>query len=196
MNVQKIFQEMNEIQNSLLDFLDDEVVDDKKYEDFKILIEKFKIREQRHEFENILHLIAKISNNHHRYPNFIKKIETILTFYKADIENFFSNTEIFNIFKGNKRLLLFLIKTKIIKFDEYIITEITTKIRYLNNYYPLYFLPEIKPFINEKWFPSDIQCNKYDFYSELKKELPEDFEENRQIGENENYLCKARVFLN
>ena len=83
---------------------------------------------------------------------------------------------------------------KIIIFDANIIKKII-KPKYLDAKYPQYFQPEIKPFINEKWFPKyDTKSNKYcstenDWIKEIENDLPEDFNEMRQLGENESYIC-------
>ena len=132
---------------------------------------------------------------HHRFPNFFfSKIERILQFFKKDIRKYFSNSEIFNIFAGNKRILLFLIEQQIIIIDEYISKKIATTDKYIKGNYPQYFHPEIQPFINEEWFP------KYDpeveelmdngWVEEIKKELPENFYEKRKEGENDSKICE------
>ena len=117
MEVQKIFEEMKNIQEILLDFLDNEDEVDEKFNNFKQIIDNLKICEQQHKFRVLLRMIAKISKNHHRYPNLISKIEQILTFYKDDITKKFTNFDIFNIFKSNKRILLFLLNEKMIIFN-------------------------------------------------------------------------------
>ena len=76
-----------------------------------------------------------------------------LQFFKDDIKTFFSKSAIFNIFKSNKRIILFLIEQQIIVIDEYIAKKITKTDNYNTYQYPQYFQPEIQPFINEKWFP-------------------------------------------
>ena len=59
----------------------------------------------------------KISNNYHRKINFFEKITRILKLFKENIINYFSNSEIFNIFKENRILLLYLINEGILIFD-------------------------------------------------------------------------------
>ena len=55
--------------------------------------------------------------------------------------------------------------------------------KYVNRKYPEYFSPEIKPFIKKNWFPKRLQSNIFD-------KLPENFNEKRKIGENDDYLCE------
>ena len=57
--------------------------------------------------------------------------------------------------------------------------------KFVSYHYLQYFLPEIKPFLNEEWFP---KYGKYDFrlrnnkwIGEIKQELNEDFYKNRKI---------------
>ena len=80
------------------------------------------------------------------------------------MKKYFTNSEIFNIFQSNKRILLILFDEKIINIDKYIAAKI-------NNKYRIYFEPEIHLF-NEK---VDKQS--------------ESFYDNRKIGENESQIC-------
>ena len=192
MNGKDSFKNLKNIQEEFLNFLDnDEDVD----VNFKNLIQLFKdtkILEFQHEFRLFLHMIAKVSNNYHHGLNFYSKIERILQHFKDDIKKI-GKTRIFNFFKGNKRILLLLIDTKIIEADEFFIKQIIQK-KYIKKKYPQYFAPEIKPFMNEEWFPK-YDANKYgpkrnEWVEELNKELPNDFYEMRNKGENDSYLCK------
>ena len=87
--------------------------------------------------------------NHYRNHNFFNKIDQILKAFKNEISQFYSNKEIFNIFKSSKRILLFLIEEKILTFDKYIYTEIMKK-DYQEKKYPEYLALEIKPFLDEE----------------------------------------------
>ena len=139
---------------------------------------------------SLLHLISKIGNNYHSFANFFSKIERILLFFKEDIPKYFSNSEIFNIFKSNKKILLFLIEQQIIVIDEYIAKKIINTDKFINAKYPQYFQPEIQPFINEKWFPKyDPNTKKNEWVEEIKKELPENFYERRKEGQNDSQIC-------
>ena len=148
-NCQSFLQKMKEIQEDIIKFIDEESYIE---ENFPRLIYKFdesKICDNKHEIQAVLHLISKIANNHHRSPNFFHKIEQILMHFKYIIKKYFSNSEIFTIFKGNKKILLFLIEEKMMIFDEYVAKKITKR-KFVKHKYPQYFQPEIQPFINEK----------------------------------------------
>ena len=69
-------------------------------------------------------MIVIIYNDHHRIENFFNKIEQIINKYKDTIRQMYSNSQILNIFKSNKRILLYLIGNKILKNDIYIRPEI------------------------------------------------------------------------
>ena len=97
-----------------------------------------------------------------------------------------------SIFKSNKRILLFLIEEKILTVDEYFVKQII-KDKYLKRKYPQYFTPEIRSFMNEKWFPkynSNSTANKNEWVEEIKNEIPENFNELRKKGENDSYISK------
>ena len=68
--------------------------------------------------------------------------------------------------------------------DEYVAKIIVTDKLFTNKNYVQYFWPEIKLFENRKWFP------KHEFDEYLKNELPDDFDEMRNKGENESFICK------
>ena len=184
MNSQEYLDIMKGIQESILYFLEDEANSE---ENFLILENKFKdikISENRYELLSLLHLILKISNNHYRFPNFFSKIERILLKFKKEITKYFSNFEIFNIFKSNKRLLLFLSEQKIIIFDSNITKKVISSSKFREAKYHLYFQPEIRPFINERLL------SKYECLEDLTEDLPANFHENRKKGENENQICE------
>ena len=69
----------------------------------------------------VLYILSNIANNHHCGPHFFSKIEKILNLIKEDMANYFSNLELFKIFRNNKHLLLFLSESKIITIDEIIV---------------------------------------------------------------------------
>ena len=163
-----------QIQEPLLNFLENDDIQnfETKY------LDDLKIKENKHKMRILLYLISKISQNHHRNPNFIDKVEKILLTYKKEIKIFFSNLEIFLIFKKNKRILYFLYKEQIIIPNKTILTN--TKNSY--SFYA-YFYPEFKKFYNEK--SKQQIASEYSEIFNLKE-----FEEKRMIGENDHYVCE------
>ena len=110
--IQEYFKKMKYYQEHLLNFLD---CDDEQIEcNFNMC----EIGTKKDNLKGILHLISKIAKHHHRNATFLNKIEKILKIFSEDIKNFFSNSETFNIFKKNKRILLFLFEEKIIQPTE------------------------------------------------------------------------------
>ena len=89
-----------------------------------------------------------------------------------------TNDEIFNQFESNKRLLLFLIKEKIIQFDENICLKIEVKKEKNGIKYSNYFLPEMNKPLKKSEEENDE--NLMNFY---------EYEEKRQEGENDSYIC-------
>lgn len=98
-------------------------------------------------------------------------------FLKDKIKQSFSNSEIFNIFKKSKKILLFLIEEKILFIDDSIV-KIMTNYSYDKVKYPHYFFPEIKSLI-------DDELNQ-----KISKEIPENFEEKRKIGQSDDHICE------
>ncbi|KAK8843653.1 hypothetical protein M9Y10_024716 [Tritrichomonas musculus] len=175
----EIVGKLQRMQESLIDYLDDETNSELKFQYLSETFEDIKIGDDKYVLTLLLHLLAKISNNHHRYHNFFSKIEQVLRFFKDNIKKYYSNSEFFHIFKDNKRILLFLIEEEMIIIEKNIAKEISTNDKYLQAKYPEYFRPEIQPFINESWFPKNV---------DFSEEIPTNFNELRKIGENDGYL--------
>lgn len=192
MSIEKYLEEMRSIQSKFLEFLEDDENAKEKFRSLNLILEDIKIRDNKNDLRLFLHHIASVCANNHRGKNFFSKIECVLQIFKEELKKYYTNSEIFNIFKGDKRILLFLIKEKIIIFDEHVAKSII-KSKYLAKKYPQYFAPEMKLFMDKDWFPKYDPDNVYyknEWVEEIKKELPDNFYELRKIGENESYISK------
>ncbi|KAK8871663.1 hypothetical protein M9Y10_007401 [Tritrichomonas musculus] len=196
MEIQSYIDQKIDIQNLLLEFIDEEIDENNLL--FIAPDKNLPNLEYREELRELLYLILKISNNHHRCDGFFNKIKQIFLILKEDINNSFSKAEIFDIFKSNKRIILLLLETEIIVVDETITNLIIKKSNILStkislfkeknqndNQYCHYFYPEIKPFIdNEK---------NYLIKNELLKIDPQifnSFDQKRKIGENDSHISE------
>ncbi|KAK8883271.1 hypothetical protein M9Y10_045922 [Tritrichomonas musculus] len=189
MSICEYLDKNKNIQDALLTFLENEINTEEDFQKLILIINKQKIINDKHEFTLFLHLLSKISQNHYRNPDFISKIKRILKNFEKDIKKNLTNSEIFDIFKGNKRIILFLFDEKILKIEKNIVQKMIRK-KLLKSNYPQYFLPEIKPFISEGWFTQYSKSEKNEWIKEIEKKIPENFNELRNIGENDNYICK------
>lgn len=175
--IQCYLRNMKEIQELLVAYLDES----SEADDFFINIitnhQISKYKNDKEKFISILILIVKISNNYHRTPDFFNRIDRILSYFKNDIKQTFSNVEIFQIFKSNKRLLFYIIKENIMIIDK----NIAQKIYNIETYCE-FFYPEIKNFINEK--------QKEEILKNLDENILNDFDLKRKEGENDKYICK------
>ena len=141
--------EIKDIYKNILQYLESEDEPQIYFENLMIIFDKQKIVSDIYKFREILHLISKISNNFNRSRGLIPKIERILHTLQNDIINNFTNYEIFQIFKQNKRILLFLFQEKMINPDYSIFKNISNEKNKLKNY-PSYFYPEFQSFYKEK----------------------------------------------
>ena len=180
MTFEESLQEMKNIQEKLHDYLED----NGNNTTLKDIFEDNRYHEDLNELIPLLHFVLKIFNNHYRDENFCSKIEEILLFFKEDMKTKLSNSELFHIFKSNKKILLFLQQEGILTFDEQIVKKIIND-KYLEANYPKYFSPEIRPFVNKKWFTKDLKEKDW-----FPNELPADFYEKRKTGENDGYICE------
>ena len=182
MNIEAHLDEMKNIHNAILYSLGNEVSVEENFQNLTELFYDSKISENKNKLKLLLHIFAEIANNYHRSPNFFSKIEQILQYFKFNITNYFPNWEIFNIYKSNKRILLFLIEEKILFVDDYIIKTLN-KDKYISEQYHLYLAPEIIPYIKKNF-------SQYKLIMNLSKNIPSDFSEKRKKGENDNAICK------
>lgn len=176
---------MKNIQKKVLEFLENEESTEKNYQNLINYFQKQKLKDNSNQIKELLYIILKISNNHHRTVHFFDKIKQILQFFRKEIDFYFTNFDIFNIFKSNKRILLFLLKEKFIQPDK-AIAQIITKEKYFKKFYPHYFYPEFSSFFDENTKKKIESSNDILIYDERNSEL---FEKNREIGENDNFIC-------
>ena len=171
MEIQQIIDQKKEYYNPLLIFLESNIDDESLI--FKDFDEKG--------FKEILYLISKIAKNHHQNAGFFSKIEKFLLYFEDKIKQTFSNSEIFNFFKSNKKILLFLFEKKIITIDESIINYMFEK---SDKDYPTFFWPEIESFENHNYI-NKVKSQ----LSKLDSSAFDNFELKRKIGENDLYVC-------
>ncbi len=193
MNIDDFVEKMKRIQQILIEFLEDEINIEENYEVFVETVTEQNMNKDIYQLKSVFQLINKIGCNHQRGYKFINKIEVVLTHFKKDMLQYFTNSEIFEIFKDNKRILLFLIQEKIIIIDEYIVALLTCD-EFIKKKYAEYFSPEIKPFFCEqfinKYKNSNSELKNVNFIQEIMKNVPEKFYEKRIEGENDNYICE------
>lgn len=83
MNLNDYVEKMKSIQSNFLDYIDNDDNSEEKYQNLINLFPNQRTRSNRHDLEPILILILRISNDHHRTPNFFEKIEKILLYFKG-----------------------------------------------------------------------------------------------------------------
>lgn len=179
--IHNYLEKKKQLQKKLLDFVE---IDGDNQKEFQLLLQICKeqnIPGDRNEFLAFLYLLCVISINHYRNSKFLKNIEQILFNFRDDISKSFTYYEIFHIFKYSKRIIFFLIQNEMIILDKKIVTSYVTR--------------------------NSIQCPKYCFYisemcqfmspamkeqvdANFVKYQPKKFNELREIGENDKYICE------
>ena len=201
MSAVEYVETMKKIQEYFETFIDEESITKIHFENLVKIIGEKKIREDSYKLKSFFYLLINISNNHKRCSDFFVKIDQVMKIFSDDIKKYFSNYEIFQIFSKNKRILLYLIKANLFTIDHQI-AEIMQNGHYKESQYFQYFGPEITCILGsntlnenskkkpkEKPYKSDLLffC-MYNDKSE-KSDTLEYFEKNRNIGENESYIC-------
>lgn len=185
MEFQQYIQKQSEFYYLLLDFIDCNNEDESNqiYEKIISYLANNKTLEKKDDLQELLYLISNISYNHHRTKNFFDKFEKIILHLKNALK-LFTNSVLFDIFKFNKRILMFLFTQKIVIFDDDV-QEFLFKNFDEDKQYFYYFYPEIKSHIDDdklKKIEEELQSIDNDIFT--------NFETNRQIGENDSYLCE------
>ena len=116
---------------------DDEII----FEELCNFINECSISKNKQDLIDLLHLISNISANHRREKSFFSKIIQILNFILSDIQLNFSDCDIYEIFKTDKLIILFLIQNKIIVPSPNLINVILSGKSQSNYYYQLEKLP-------------------------------------------------------
>ena len=150
-------------------------------------IENQKITSSKDDFRLFLLIISRISDNHHRYAKFLSKIEQILIYFGEQMNKNFSNCEIFDIFKNNKKILLFLFEKKIITADIYILKSIYTKKKSEIRDFTQFFYPEFKSVLESE---KEGSLKLEETILQLCNQNFDIFEEKRKNGENDGYISE------
>ena len=182
MELQKCIKAWRNVYKCLISFVENEEDIDFgiKFEIFDKDFNFFEESGNHEDLKSLLHLILKIANNHHRTPQFNNKIEKILLYFFTKIKQTLSNSEIFQLFKNNKKILLFLFRNKIITVNKEISDFILVKFTYRH-----FFYPEIKNFISE----NERKITEEELLA-LDSNILINFDEKRTIGENDSYICQ------
>lgn len=180
MEIPNYINKMKQFQEDVLEYIDDEEEEDGTL--FPNIIDFFTDQKKdlnRDKLRSILDLLSNISKNHHRTPNFFTKIEQILLLVKDETTQFFTNFEIFKLFEGNKRIILFLFEQKILKPDK-LIADAVQNGKLFEAKYHVYFFPELNPFY-EKQYKLKLFTETYEFH-DYSFDV---FNKLRKIGEND-----------
>lgn len=157
---------MQAIQTALLELIEAETDKDNKYQKLFYVLDD--IKEDNNLLKSFLHLLMKVSKNHRRLSDHFTLVENIINSFKEDIQKYYSNSEIFTMFKGNRRILLYLLKTKMLKIDDFVYKKMQAD-KYTN-----FFSPELKSYIEK----------------DSTEAIPEIFENKRTLGQNDWDLCE------
>ncbi|KAK8840877.1 hypothetical protein M9Y10_027707 [Tritrichomonas musculus] len=179
MDVHKYIDQKKDFYEFLIEYLENEIEEDSS---FDFLIKKIEIvlnLNKVNELELLLHLISIISQNHHRTEKFDRRIQKLLSYLSEEINNSFSNLQVFELFKNNKWILLFLYQKQILNFDDSIL-------EFIKNDSDLcyFFYPEIKCYLDDE----DRKKREKELISQ-KENIFDNFEKFRQVGQNDLYIC-------
>ena len=93
MSSEEFLEEMKKIQANLIDFLEHDDNNEEKYQNLIKIFDDIKIHDNQFKIKSLFYLILKISNHHHREPEFFSKIEKILQLFKDDMKKYFPNDD-------------------------------------------------------------------------------------------------------
>ena len=167
MNVKEYIENMKSIQVNVIQYLDQKENTEENYQNLIQMLNEQKILESKDKMKPFLYLLSNLVDNHHRKTDFYSKIEKILHYFQNKIK-VFSNIEIYHFFENNKKILLFLVESKILIFNDKIQNLLPKQ-------HKQYFDPEIRKKIDNS-------------NTSYLIEFPENFYEKRKTGENDHLL--------
>lgn len=179
MEFQEYLNKIKDFHTSILEFIDDIGDATESFTDLEHYLKFLKKPEKRKELIIFLKMLSKIGDNHHRTANFFNRFETIFEFFKEEIKQTLSNSEILDIFGNNKRILLILIEKGIFSIEPSIISPHKEDMIFID-----YFSPEIQKLEDVNHLIQDrIKANlaKYDLKT---------FNEKRHDGNNDSYISQ------
>ena len=166
--ISKYFKTQSQLEQLILATLQN---DENTEENFEILynfVIEHKILQNKKDLLLMLKCLISISNNHQRSKVFFHKIERIFLILKMrkEMKESFHNTELFNLFKCNKRIILFLIREKILIPNDIISQFIILEQNPFQDYY--------------SYFTFDQEDENQQII----------FDEKRFLGENDSSICE------
>ena len=159
-----------------MEYIDDDDSSELNFQNIIKILEKLKIKENKSILLNFLNIISNVSKNCHRTPDIFNKIEKILLYIFNSIysDQVLSNSEIFDIFKDDKLVLLLLLNKKILEINQ----------NNINEFDKYFFYPELKEKISTEYSDHiEKQLLKHD------PNVFVNFDEKRKIGENDSQIC-------
>lgn len=130
---------------SFTTFLEAPINDDiNEFENLNQIVQAQTIFQDKEETSHFLNLILSFIQNHHRDIDFISKIKKILDFYADEIKQSLSNDDIYDIFKSNKLIILYLINKKILIINDEILDQLLDHFNLDGTVNGNFLLPEIK----------------------------------------------------
>lgn len=181
MDISDYLARMKAFYSSFIKYVENETKEPENFRDFISFVNNNQYGRNSDELRSLLHIINKVSN-HHSQRGFLKnQVQKLLIHFTDQIKQTFTNIDIFNIFKNNKSILLFLFENELIQSDEEIVFQLLSKFGAEDSNF---FYPEIKPFQTQnsgKYKLRFLKCDEID---------DPDFYQKRQEGENGSIVCQ------
>ena len=171
MNIQKYLEQLKETQENLIEYIENESDKDENYFSLLSSLENQQVLSSKYEFKLFLHLILEMFSNHNRGTSIYNKLVRVLSHIKDKIQQTLKNQEIYDFFKSNKLIIIALLDEDILTIDEELFNV------FFKGDIRLFF-PKIKKFLTQEVFET------------ISEGFPDNYETEKKIGENNNYICK------
>ena len=188
MSIDEYITQKKELYTLLFNFLESEsesetVVD---YSIFKIYLEtEVFIHNIKNEFMSLCTLLLKISQNYSIDQNIFGRIEQIISYLGKGMKRYFTNSDFFDFFEKDKRILLYLLSQQLLTIDTSLQKIILTKLDSNGTKYCHFFYPEIKSLVSER-----LRKKIENELLSIDSQIFENFEEKRKNGQNDSFLCE------
>ena len=184
--IQEYINQKKEIQALLLKYFDGPCFSNENFNELIDFLKKQNILTNRDELLAIMNLILAITSYKRYNSDILYKIDHIITYLQDNIQTYFTNIKIYEIFRNCKAILRLLLNKQILKVDEKLSLELYYKKNKNGTKYRHFFYPEIKPFLTadqSKEIEEELRKIDSDIFNETS------FNEKRLEGQNDFTIC-------
>lgn len=180
---QSYLAQWKEIQKLFLLYIEDDKTENEQFQNIIAFLDTMNVKEDPYKLKTALHLLLKIHKNHYYTTSLNSKTMKIISNYKEQILQFYSQDEIYQMFMKNKSIFLFVLQEKIV-IPSMNNVPFIPKDKYQFASYIQFFYPDFYPYY------LDCTKNLCQDSDEFSRNCDDFFLQKRQVGQNPAVICE------